>query len=41
MKVVIVKMPDGTDLPFDFETEPTPEQITTAMATIGGRPPRK
>lgn len=40
MTTVVVKMPDGTDLPFEFETTPTPNKIIEAMAIIGGREKR-
>jgi hypothetical protein len=40
MAKVIVKMPNGTLITFEFEKIPTHDEIVSAMAIIGGREKR-
>ena len=38
---VIVKIEEGSEIVFEFEQEPTEEQLIEAMDTIGGRKKRR
>jgi hypothetical protein len=40
MVEVIVKMPNGTLITFEFDTTPTHDEIVSAMAIVGGREKR-